>query len=66
MIEKKRKRDEVWKNNKSYMDPENIEETAEDLLPLCIKCPKFKGIQCHNFEECRGEACFELWLSNEL
>ena len=61
----KQKRDEVWDRNKPYMDPKDIEETAEDLLPLCKKCPKFKGNSNHDFETCRGEACFELWLSNE-
>ncbi len=61
----KEKRDEVWKRNKPYMNPEDIEETAEDLLPLCRKCAKFKSNPDLDFENCRGEACFELWLSNE-
>lgn len=59
------KRNEVWNRNKPYMDSENVEETAVDLLPMCRKCPKFRGISNHDFETCRGEACFELWLSNE-
>lgn len=63
MIEKE-KRDEVWNNNKPYMDAENIDETAEDLLPLCKNCKLYGGKQ-HDFEKCRGKACMELWLSNE-
>lgn len=64
MISKK-KRDEVWERNKPYMDPENVEETAEDLLPFCKNCKEFCGIGKHDFEKCRGKHCMELWLSNE-
>ena len=66
MIEKE-KRDEVWNKNKHYMETEEeIEETAEDLLPLCQRCNEFKGLEQHNFQECRGKPCMELWLSNEF
>lgn len=62
----KRKRDEVWNNHKPYMETGNeIKETAEDLLPLCKKCSEFLGLGKHNFQECRGKPCMELWLSNE-
>lgn len=60
MIQKKY-RDEVWKRNKEYLDNE---ETLQDLKPLCLRCPKYGGHE-HNFSECRGEPCMELWLSNE-
>ena len=63
MIDKE-KRDEVWERNKPYMDPDCIEETAEDLLPMCKECKLYKGPE-HDFEGCRGKVCFELWLSNE-
>lgn len=60
------KRNEVWKRNKLYMETEDeIKETAHDLIPLCMKCSKFKNIKNHDFNKCRGEACMELWLSNE-
>ena len=59
------KRNEVWERNKPYMETaKDLKETAKDLLPLCRKCGRFVGTQM-NFESCRGQACMELWLSNE-
>jgi hypothetical protein len=57
MIEKK-KRDEVWKKNKQYLDDK---DTVEDIEPICSKlgCDKTIG------DECRGCPVCELWLSNE-
>jgi hypothetical protein len=60
------KRNEAWEKNKQYMTTEHEKrETICDLLPLCMKCNKFKNLKNHDFNKCRGEACMELWLSNE-
>lgn len=57
----KEKRDEVYEHKKPYL---NDNGTMEDLLPLCERCEQWCGKE-HNYEECRNEPCFELWLSNE-
>lgn len=65
MIDEK-KRDEAWERNKAYLETKGEKkETLRDLLPICKKCSEFKGLKEHDFQGCRGEACMELWLSNE-
>lgn len=55
----KEKRDEVY----SILNLKN-KTTMEDLLPICERCEQWCGKE-HNFEDCRNQPCFELWLSNE-
>ena len=62
MIEKEKKEMRFGIKNKHYMETEEeIEETAKDLLPLCQRCNEFKGLGQHNFQECRGKPCIELY-----
>lgn len=39
-------------------------DTMEDLLPICERCEQWCGKE-HNFEDCRNQPCFELWLSHK-
>lgn len=57
----KEKRDEAFEHNKPYL---NDKDTMEDLLPICERCEQWCGKE-HDFEGCRNQPCFELWLSNE-
>lgn len=58
MVSKER-RDEVY----SILDLKD-KTTMEDLLPICERCEQWCGKE-HNFEDCRNQPCFELWLSNK-
>lgn len=60
----KKKRDEVWKHLKPYMDDN---DTVEDLVACCERCEEY-SVDHDTKEWCDcWETCpvFKLWLSNE-
>ena len=63
-MQSKSKRDEVWKSYKPYMKTaKEKKSTFKDLIPICERCEDGCGDE-HDYEECRGKQCMELFLSN--
>lgn len=51
--------EEAYENYKPYLNRKN---SVPELYEMCKNCEKYCGEEIHDYEECKGLACFRNWL----